>query len=776
MQSALVKLARARPLALVLEDLHWAGRDTIDLIGYLMDRLSTAPVLLIATYRDDELPRPHPLRALIGDVERAGRATRCVLSRLDEADSVRAATEAAPASVSVDALAAAAAWAEGVPLLLSEAVRDLAAGREFTGGDFLSVIGDRFTRLGPDAETALHFAAVLGARFELSVLAAATGWRDDAVIDALGTSIELGLVRAGARSRSLEFAFSHHLIHAAVLARIGAGDAVRIHALVARALAAEFGGGDRAVEIAQHFAAAGEARRAAEHYDSGARYALGVFANADARDAATAGLAVTPPEDADLRFRLVATRERAFTRLGAADERRADAIVLSELARGDEARSCDALERLVQALRNDKGAQADALARLELLTHTSHRAAGIFHRAVSVEAAHDGDWKLSSAAAARASAYFDDLGDRDASMRTQLLHVEALTVLDDLAPAVAAVARLRPLAEACDDLSLRLEFHRVACTTVRNGDFAQAVADAERTLELALLIGDRYEEARARHLLGWAAQKAGQTARGMIEYERAAETYTELGDLTSATGSMLNVASSLGWFGDCTGALRVLDRIEPQQLEGPYVACLAHAHRGATWLRCGNLDMAEQHLRLARDLTAQLGMAPLTVHADVMLAEIQARRGNFQRACDELQQRATEFVAFGLTAPAGQAQALLARVRAEMHDEPAARAAIAEAIALTGTEPSAGLEKFLWDLAAASALLGDAVTAHHFAENAARAFAMEAMGARADMAETFSRLAWNVDIFAFLAGRELSLSIRDDLRTPVASEALVPSA
>ena len=763
MQSAFLKLARARPLAVMLEDLHWAGRDTIDLIGYLIDRLATAPVLLIATYRDDELPRPHPLRGLISDVQRAGRATHITLGRLDEADSVRAATAAAPPSVTGASLEAAVSWSEGVPLLLSEAVRDLAAGRQLSGGDFLSVIADRFARLGPEAETALNYAAVLGARFELAALAAATGWRDDALVDALGGSIELGIVRAGTRSRSLTFAFSHHVIHAATLARIAAPDVTRIHALVARALQAECGGDDRAIEIAQHFAAAGETRRAAEHYARGARYALGVFANADARDAATAGLALTAAtqEDLDLRYDLIATRERAFARLAASAERRADATLLSELARGDESRSCDALERLVQALRNDKPARADALARLESLTRTSERAAAIFDRVVADEAAHDGDWKLSSVSAVRAAGHFDNLGDQDASVRAQLLHLNALVFLGETAQAIAAVARLRPMAEASEDASLRLEFHRVACSTGSDGHRDLAIADGERALELALLIGDRYAEARARHGLGWAAHCAGDNARGMVEYERAIRSLSELGDLQSATPTLLNLASNLGWFGDCDGAMRILDQLDPKALDLPWVAFQAHAHRGTTWLRCGDLDLGEHHLRLARDLALQIGTVSYAVHAQVMLAEIDARRGNFPRACSELQEATTALASFALPLAAAGAQALLARIRAEMHDEPAARAAIAQAIAFIGTAPSVELSKLWWDLAAASALLGDDTTAYAFAENAARMFAAEAMGARPDMVETYSRLAWHIDIFTYLAGRDVSLSARD---------------
>ena len=303
-QKAVRELARARPLAIVLEDLHWAGPATIDLIGYLIEHLATAPVLLVVTYRNDELPRSHFIRGLILDVGRSERVSRLLLGRIGGLDAVRAVKDAAPPNLTDDALAAAVAWAEGVPLLLAEAVRDIAAGRSFSGGDLNRVVGERLARLSSEGVTALHYGAVLGARFELETLAAATGWRDDELVDALASSMELGLIRAAGRSRGLVFAFSHHLIHGAIVAHIAGEDRKRIHAFVARALRTLFGGGERALEIAQHFAAAGDARHAGEYYARGARYALSVYANADARDAATAGLAFTIAGEQDLRAAL----------------------------------------------------------------------------------------------------------------------------------------------------------------------------------------------------------------------------------------------------------------------------------------------------------------------------------------------------------------------------------------------------------------------------------------------------------------------------------------
>ena len=761
-QKAVRELARARPLAIVLEDLHWAGPATIDLIGYLIERLALAPVLIVGTYRDDELPRSHRTRGLIGDVERSERVRRLALSRLTDRDAASAVGGAAPPNLTDAALAAAVTWAEGVPLLLAEAARDIAAGRAFSGADLRGVVGERLARLSSEVQTALHYGAVLGARFELETLAAATGWRDDELVDALAPSMELGLIRAGGRSRGLTFAFSHHLIHGAILAGIAEAERVRIHAFVARALRTLFTGGERALEIAQHYAAAGDARHAAEYYAGGARYALGVYANVDAREAATSGLALTSAgeQDRELRYDLVATRERALARMVAPAERREDAELLCELAGEDEQRLCEALERLIAALRNDKPAQRGAFARLELLAGSSERAAAIFEKTVASEALSDGEFRLASAAAVRAARHFGELADRDASLRAQLLHVHALRFLGEPLEASDLIAELRPVAEGCGDLSLQMEFYQVAATTGTDGRRALALADAARSLECALLIGDRFAEANARLTVGWAAGVVGDSARANVEYEQAIAVFSDIGEMSGLATAILNLAGSRGWFGDTDGALRLLDELDALALDQPWITLQGEAHRGTTLLRAGHVQAAERCFLSALAHARELGTGPYAAHIHAYLAEVEARIGRLSQACVELDAAKAELAQLELHVALAEAHAFGARVYAEMLDEAAARTSIAAAIATTRDTPSHELQaKFWWDLAAASALLEDAPAADDFARKAARAFADEALSIPPDLAEAYGRMPWNIDIFAYLAGREVALTL-----------------
>lgn len=66
------ELRRRSPSVVVLEDLHWADQATLDLIRLLGRRIEAFPALVIATYRDDELERTHPVRIVLGELARVG--------------------------------------------------------------------------------------------------------------------------------------------------------------------------------------------------------------------------------------------------------------------------------------------------------------------------------------------------------------------------------------------------------------------------------------------------------------------------------------------------------------------------------------------------------------------------------------------------------------------------------------------------------------------------------------------------------------------------------
>ena len=68
-----------------MEDVHWADEATIDLLSYLGRRLSRSPALVVATYRDNEIPGDHPFRLVLGDLATQRGTRRMQLSPADPA-------------------------------------------------------------------------------------------------------------------------------------------------------------------------------------------------------------------------------------------------------------------------------------------------------------------------------------------------------------------------------------------------------------------------------------------------------------------------------------------------------------------------------------------------------------------------------------------------------------------------------------------------------------------------------------------------------------------
>jgi DNA-binding CsgD family transcriptional regulator/tetratricopeptide (TPR) repeat protein len=121
------------PTVLAIEDVHWADEATLDVLRYLVRRAAQLPLVLVLTYRDDELATDHPLRQLLGLASRVGRVRRLHLARLTvaavrrlsaavdvDADAVFAITSGNPYFV---AEVLAAGDVAAVPLTIADAVR-----------------------------------------------------------------------------------------------------------------------------------------------------------------------------------------------------------------------------------------------------------------------------------------------------------------------------------------------------------------------------------------------------------------------------------------------------------------------------------------------------------------------------------------------------------------------------------------------------------------------------------------------------------------------------
>jgi predicted ATPase/DNA-binding SARP family transcriptional activator len=741
-------LARHRPLALILEDLHWSGPDTIALLDSILMRLGSAPVLIVVTMRTDELPLGHQLRWLVGQFQSRGIADEITLQRLSARDATTA-VEALVAETKGALVAEAIRWADGVPLLLLEAARDVVAGRSAIHADIGALVGDRFARLTPPAATVLAYAAAAGSRFELATIAAAMGWANAAIVDALVEAVELGLVRAADNVRGIAFTFGHHVLHAAAYERIEATDRARAHAMIARALAAlQESAGSGAAESARQFQAAGEPARASHYWRNAASYALSVYANEDARIAATAGLALAG-DDTGLRYELLALREDALRRVGGACERQADSVALLEFAGEDRDRVCEALARVCEAHPRDTKVRRAALERLAELARLSERYGAIYERTASRHAAADDDYAQARDAALRAAESFERLGDQREAMLARLHHIRMSQRLGDMLAVERAVAALRPLAEGTEDVALAVEFYFVASRAAIGSSQEAALADARRSLELALRTGDRYAEARARVLV---ATLTGRAEKNHAERERelkaALAACRDIGDAAGIDNCIVMIGTGQIWRGQFEAGRRTLAELRSDARQIHTLSASIFRGYGEMWE--GRLESAERELSAARNLAARLNLPRYVAQAEELLAEAYLLAGDAKLARRSLDAALEKLPTVDTPTLRADSLALSARLHAKSGDWEAARAEAGATEELAARHSIQGYSLIAWHLSVAHALMGDAASALRMAQESARAFTEDALHMDAEAAECWSRLPWHRDVIAFL--------------------------
>jgi DNA-binding CsgD family transcriptional regulator len=228
------------PTILVVEDVHWADEGTLDVLRLLGRRVRTAPALVIASYRDDELDRSHPLRVVLGELATGDAASRL---RLHPLSLEAVARLAEPYEVDARELYRSTA---GNPFFVSEV---LAGAQGVIPETVRDAVLARASRLSTRGRTLLDAAAVVPLYAEMWLLEALAGQ----TVDSLDECIGAGMLRPQAEG----IAFRHELARIAIEESLAPDHRLRLHR---RALAAlvERAGTPDAARVAHHAVAAGD--------------------------------------------------------------------------------------------------------------------------------------------------------------------------------------------------------------------------------------------------------------------------------------------------------------------------------------------------------------------------------------------------------------------------------------------------------------------------------------------------------------------------------------
>ena len=273
-QQYLVALARRHPVVLVLEDLHWSDPASLELLRFVSRNLGGLRVLLVVTYRDDEVTRQYPFYGLLPTLVRESGALRIELHRLGE----MAVREMVAASYGLP---------EADERRLVSYVTDLTAGNAFFTVELLrtleeelvlhresegwsledpggvrvptllrQVIEGRLERLGGETKRQLAIAAVIGQEVPFGLWRTVGDTGDDQLAEAIGRALDARLIEEVPGGEKLRFV--HALVRETLYRELLPPFRRMWHGRVGDALAQTAGPDPE--EVAHHFRQAGDPR------------------------------------------------------------------------------------------------------------------------------------------------------------------------------------------------------------------------------------------------------------------------------------------------------------------------------------------------------------------------------------------------------------------------------------------------------------------------------------------------------------------------------------
>lgn len=659
----LTGLSRATPLVLLLDDLQWADASTVQWLHYLARRLGGLPVLIVGTYRGNEVGSDHPLQRLLESL--AGDPSVIVLRELLclAEDDIAALLPTVSASAGWGRSLAARLHREtdGHPLFLTETLRTLIEthvlhlgengeweetatvvaapeGRLPLPPNLREAIRWRVARLNEVERRVLVAAAVATRGFRPELLAAMTDLTPGAVLDALESLTGRQLARLSPSGSG--FDFRHDLIQEVVYGDLGPDRRRSLHARAAEALHARFESNPMAArevagELAHHYLQAEQwqpafryAVLAGDHarQSSAPREALANYRRAaDVADARPEQ--IRPSDRVDLLERL----GRAHADLGEFDAAIEQFEALRKLARSLDDRLLEGRTLLAladasffrHAFEPADRLAAEALRRAEDLGNRGLRA-GSLVTAASVAIAQG----RTEDAQRHCLAVLDLVGEGPAESGDELVvagaRLNALGWLGMLHEFQGDHEQARPAIDA--SLRLGRDLHNpfltgrsrfvLAMSLGNQGRYDEALVTLREALRLAEEAGDRYFLPRLLNTIGWVYADLGDPRQAEDWNRRSIAVARETGWLEAEANARVNLG---------TDALRRGDRATARA-ELEQAAALVERDDWFTWryrirllVGMGELSLLEgipqRALAFARDALARAEATNARKHA-----------------------------------------------------------------------------------------------------------------------------------------------------------------
>jgi DNA-binding SARP family transcriptional activator len=546
------ELARPRPVLIILEDLHWAGEGTIGALTFLARRLAQMPILIIATYRDEEASRAHPLRRARAELQEAKILTTLSPRGLDR-DAVLELTQQIP-SIAGRGAAFAGALVErsaGNPLFLSEVIRGLVERPDLDASEppanARQAIEARVNRLSEPARALVGIAAVVGQGFNIDLIRDVAGWNENDVLDALSELIDRHVVKETGGRTGYAYAFTHHLIQSTIYATVPPDVRMRGHRHIARMLeeSYEHRAGQFAADIANHHDLGHDQSRASRAYLVAARHALDVYAHDEAL--AHLGRCLDLAQDAAVRVEALSLREGIRARRGDRDGQRADLAELAQLATAtdDVILRCDIVRRKVMLARalgehEEETRLVDEFGELAAAANSPDlRAQALLARAAYRTPTSGGEEAANAARAALA--IYRKLGDATGQIeaRCRIVDIASERGAFEEASEILREARVSPEAPRNPRMIARTIIS-VTQAALYEQQYAACRSLATEARDLYRTIGDREGEADAISRQATAAARLSLLSEARSCFEEAAAIYAAIGKRQGLAGVLVN--------------------------------------------------------------------------------------------------------------------------------------------------------------------------------------------------------------------------------------------
>jgi adenylate cyclase len=602
--NVLAKLSNKHPLLLVLDDLQWADAASIGLLFRLARRIGGHRILLVGTYRPEEVAigragERHPLEKVLAELKRYHGDISVDLDRAEEVEG----RGFVDAFLNTEANKLAEGFRDklfkhtgGHPLFTIELLRtmqergDLVRDRRgrwvetpaLAWGSLPErvegVIEERIGRLEQELRQMLTVGSVEGEDFTAEVVARVQAAEAGGLVRRLSGELERQhrLVRARgirrldpAGQRLSLYRFQHNLFQRYLYNELDEAERAYLHEDVGNALEELYGDevDEIAVQLARHFEQAGIANKARIYLHKAGKQAADRFANDEAISYFSRALDLTPEGNPDERYALLLAREQIYGLQGERELQTQDLAALQELAQilGDnqkwtelalrQAAHADATSNYPAAV----AAAQEAVRLAEAVQDTSSQAVG--HLRWGAAAWHQGDSETARCQLEQALAL-----SRAAGLRR--VEASSLRSLGVVAGGQGDYDRAQTYSEEavciCREEGDRLGESRtlinLGAVFSRQGDHARARACEEQALSVFREIGDRQREGVVLGNLGVASFQQGDLRAARTCYEQSRLISQEVGDRDSESRMLGNLGGVSGSLGDLAAARRFLER------------------------------------------------------------------------------------------------------------------------------------------------------------------------------------------------------------------------